>query len=511
MISLNSQPPAGSLTGRHLVISHSGNVAELTERSGSLLVACPDVYQVVGPLLCYNFKRFLRGEEKKRLKKPVDIIPRFMGRYDAAGCLAFGVGFAPRITQVLQAAGAVVDTIDLDPPHHRPNRYQENWDLVARNISFRPLQSEALVMMSACQRGLIDWPTAAGKGVLIRAIPLLYPNAVVHVVVEGRDLVNKTVDMLHRSVPTVGVVMGSKRRPERVTVYSADSLHLSDGDADFLLYDEVHQAAAPSYAQGLAVYTRSRNFGFSASLYVRPDGADFELEAIFGRVINRLTYQECVAAGLVNQIYVNWTPVYMSDNPAEGISNETVRKRHGIWRNEVRNRVVASRALSYAPDEQTLVLVETVEHLMFLRKHLPGFEAVYVGDNMGDRDPAFYRKHGMMGENEEPVSPERREQLRKGFESGEIKKVIANSVWDTGVDFVNLAVEIRADALNSRTKDIQAPGRTARISSGKSRSVIEDFIDLWDRKMEDRARQVRNSYRSRGWEDNWDDVMGRKL
>ncbi len=47
-----------------------------------------------------------------------------------------------------------------------------------------------------------------------------------------------------RYLPDVGIVGGGKRsKGHRVMLYTFDSLHHSDGKADLLLCDEVHQAA----------------------------------------------------------------------------------------------------------------------------------------------------------------------------------------------------------------------------------------------------------------------------
>ncbi len=491
-------------SSKNLILRKSGNIVELSD--GSTLHK--SVGAVVKPLLSYTYKRFLRGLERKLAgDKPVEFIPRHLYRLDCDGRLCFASGFAPRIVNHLRKIGYSVEEIDLDPPHHRPDRFREDWDALLNTVYFKPKQADAIVAIAGNDRGIIDMPTGAGKGMLLVMVCLLYPDATIHIVVPGKDLVRKTVKLLSSYLPLVGQVGAGKKRFERVTVFSADSLHLSSGDADIMMFDEVHCAASPSYGEPLSRYTRSRNFGLTASVGVRADGADFELEAFFGTTIYKVTYQEAVHVDLVAPIEVDWVPVHLDNNPCQDMG-DVARKKWGVWCNNERNKLIASKAASFSPDEQVLVMVETIEHLMNLRKLLPDFSVCYAGANMSEQDLYHYRRIGLMGQDELPLTDKQRQQLRLDFESGKVKKAIANTVWDTGVDFVNLSVLVRAEALDSRTKDIQTPGRVSRTNTGKSVGLVIDFIDYFDKRLYERSLDRRNSYRSRGWNDNWPETKG---
>ena len=200
-------------------------------------------------------------------------------------------------------------------------------------------------------------------------------------------------------------------------------------------------------------------------------------------------------------IVVEWLDVRMDHNPCEG-KKDTPKKRWGIWRNEKRNQLIADKALSYDEDDQVLILVETIEHLLFLRQYLPGFESCYSENGLSSADLAMYRRWGLMGENEEPITAAQRLQLRRDFEAGRIKKTIATGVWATGVDFDQLAVLIRADALGSEIMDVQAPGRVSRISKDGSKSVgvVVDCNDQFDEGLRRKAAGRRKSYEKNGWD-----------
>jgi superfamily II DNA or RNA helicase len=271
--------------------------------------------------------------------------------------------------------------------------------------------------------------------------------------------------------------------------------------ANGLLVHNCHQLMAPTYSAQLAgIYRKSRNFGFSATPYSRMDGAHARLEALFGPCLFELSYPEAVSMGLVVPIRVRWLPVRLDHNPASGKSG-VPKKRWGIWRNEARNQMLAEAARSYADDQQTLILVETVEHLVHLWQHLKDFALMY-----GDMKPLEYEsyvKSRMLPHDFIHMNPERRRSMRDAFERGELKKVIATDVWSTGVDFAQLAVLIRADERDSEILDQQGPGRVSRIYAGKEYGEVVDCIDYFDKGLQAKSRSRFRSYEALEWEQDW--------
>jgi hypothetical protein len=147
---------------------------------------------------------------------------------------------------------------------------------------------------------------------------------------------------------------------------------------------------------------------------------------------------------------------------------------------------------------------------LFLKALLPDYEVVYaqsdqnrldeiaVLDEIGDKLLA-------QGFRPEAMTPERRENLRRAFETGRLKKVIANDVWSTGVSFERLQVMVRADARSNEIVDEQIPGRVSRIhvASGKSTGIVEDFLDQFDPSGLGRQAQNRKkNYEAKGWTQN---------
>jgi hypothetical protein len=298
---------------------------------------------------------------------------------------------------------------------------------------------------------------------------------------------------------------------ERVTVITAGSLAHSDGDADFLFCDEVHQLATINFSTSLAQrYRHSKNFGLSATPYARMDNAHAVLEPLFGPMIFELTYQQAVELGLVVPIRVKWLPIRMTFNPVERYSNRVAKKRYGVWTNIERNRMIAAAVKEYPADHQILILVETIEHAVNLGALLPDFTLVY--GSMFPNDCAKYKARNLLPKDYKPLTDYDKHKLRGQFESGDLKRVIATDVWSTGVDFEQLNVLVRADDRDSDIVDVQGPGRVSRLYVSpdgvkKEFGEVVDCMDTWDTTFYRKSMGRRNSYKLLGWEQNWNDAQ----
>ena len=389
---------------------------------------------------------------------------------------------------------------------HRPwpkdmSVYTPQWDRVA-DVKWRYQQRETILAMLANNCGRICWPTGAGKTFTIRQLCRMLPKARIDITTNSVDVINDIYLNVSEACTRVSLIGGGSRmRPGRINCVSGKSLHHMDGRADILLVDEGQEWATDDSMERLARYRYAKVFMFSANrIGDRSDGADFELRGVFGEELSHITYQEAVKHKMVVPMEVRWYNCSMPNNPCEGSKDSTARKRNGIWRNKVRNKLIASVVNEFKDDDQVLIVVDTVEHAMHLKKHLPHFTLCY-GKTLEAKERKRYEKTGCIGPDEPFMDFARRMRIKRKFERGTLKKVIATGVWNRGVDFRNLAVLVRADGKDSRIADTQIPGRVARtrLDDAPKTGIVIDFVDVFDDNLAERSARRRRGYARHQW------------
>lgn len=481
-------------------------------KAGNKLLFEPTSDELVDQLsetLSYTEIVALKGREeaiaRRAGKPPVVRHKKYVYDFDHKGRMWCPFGFFDRVWNKLSSNGWAPKWVDVEP-HDNPSVYVPDWDSLYDFAKLHELQDRMFVALVAGLCGRISAAPGFGKTFSMQGLMRLFPKARIDVVIPS---VNVAKQLYHRCradmVADVGLIGGGKRELERrVQIITADSLRHSDYKADILIADEVHEMAAPSYIPHLARYQRSRNYGFSATHDKRLDKRDVLIEGFFGPILYRVSYQQCQAAGLVAPVVVHWADVPTTTANAQATQYvvRASRQRHALWKNKARNLAIARDARRYTPDVQTLIVVETLEHAMALRKLLPEFTPVYGVGSMTEERFEKFRKEGCLGDRDEIMTPKMLDRLRDDFESGVLKKAIATTIWNVGVDFQKLSVLIRADGAASATLDLQIPGRATRIIRDGTETkvaILHDYLDQFNKTFERRANGRRRSYKSYGW------------
>lgn len=371
-----------------------------------------------------------------------------------------------------------------------------------RNLVGRDDQAHVLGLVSDHPGGfIVDAPTGWGKSYIIAQVCQMLPSHRIAVISPGKEVTRMLYLMLKRRIREVGQVGDGQNQISRITVSTAESMmKLRHNDWDLLLFDEVHRAGAPATANAISeVFKTAKCVGFSASPTGRSDGADLVVEALFGPVIYKVNYATSVNRGDIAPIKVK---AYVIQKGAPVMTDKpVVRNRHGLWRNELRNSFIAKLANDIPGDEQALIMCSTAEHVLYLYKWLPNFDLIF-SDMTKKLLEAVYR--GEFGRIEGldstgSITAARRAYMRKEFEAGRMKRVIATGIWNTGVNFTQLRWLIRADGMSSDIQSIQTPGRLSRVSDGKSHGTLIDFIDEFDPVLAGRSTARLRRYRKNGW------------
>lgn len=472
----------------------------------------PRIEALIAEQLSYDHVRYLRGREARAAGSDVEIIHTecFQLHEDRHGAspprILCGAGWYPRIRRELLRRGYLVRYRDNTPPSRGGERvYKPLWKRL-REERFRYRQLETLKAIVAHPYGQIICPTGYGKSFLIRCLAVLFPYARFVVSTHSKDVIEMLYEDLDAELPSVGLITGNRKiRDRRVMCVSGKSLHHAPRDADFLLVDEMQEFATQDYLSRLAKFQRARSYGFSANPYGdRNDKADFELEGVFGPPIIEIPYEEAVnppdgSDPCVVQVRVLWQDVVMDVDPCEGYEDDTAIRRNGIWRNKVRNEKIAEVARRFQK-EQVLIVVDTIEHACFLKKNLPEFTLVYSEEGLDPERRERFTRWGLINNDEPQMTAERRYKLKRAFERGKLRKVIATSVWNRGVNFRQLQVLIRADAKSSPVADKQIPGRLSRIAKDKPYGMLVDFYDQFSKVFENKAARRKTQYRKMKWE-----------
>jgi superfamily II DNA or RNA helicase len=382
---------------------------------------------------------------------------------------------------------------------------QANW-LLLDDSQLRNGQKAILAAMVSADQGRIVLPPSVGKSYLIGCYITLMPQARIIISTKNKAILFQLHDDLNKLFPDqVGLVCSGKNKKSdsRIVCVSQGTLDRyfpreGDQNVDVLIVDEYHEWGSNLKLKLLSSVKQAKLFGLSGNKY-RDDGAEFQLDGIFGPVLAEMTHAQAVDKKLVTPICVVWVPVQSDRTPIRFDDSVDDRQRYGVWQYDQRNRLIAESARMFNANEQVLISVRTIEHALHLRQFLPEFTPVYAAQDGRLSNLGMFRTQGMMNGLPD-MTEERLIQLKKEFETGTLKKVIATNVWAQGVNFPSLAVVIRADGMDSMIADVQWPGRTSRLQSDKPVSLVFDFTDEYDTTFRAKAIRRHQRYAAQQWE-----------
>lgn len=467
----------------------------IIERSGNLCSIKPWLPSLITDLSFTRMDKIdmtkLSPLERRKTKSPFKSVKEKLYKVvDDVGYFPGGV--LHRVLTHLQARGiqhTYTDHRDLAGLMPAPN--------FAVVEKLRADQPETLVKIASELCGTIVCNTGWGKSFLIKQICLMYPTLKIVIISPGRDEITNVYDRLVPTFPlgTVGLIGAGKKdsSDRRIICTTTKSMLYADlRGCDLVLFDEVHAVGYNQVSDALLWVDKARMFGFTASPEGRSDQSEMIIEAYFGPIIAEFEYEDSVAKGTASPIEVH---LYEVKGVPTGKKVPHAKKRAAYWRNNIRNLMAAYLASKIPEDEQVLIMVETVEHGMYLKRLLPDFTFVY-----GKLHHDEYINYVHQGFTKDPeLKTKDRDTLKKQFASGELKRVIATGVWKQAVDFPQLSILIRADGASSMIESTQIPGRLSRIADGKEKGILIDFIDGFDSWAASRARKRIGLYRKKKW------------
>lgn len=461
-------------------------------RSGPLVQLkpwCP----AVESLLQYDYMEFGAGPKASVSTKRLlfHLVPK-------DDCGYFPVACTEPVTDFLRGSGDSVEFIDgRDRSRFFPT---PKWDEVD---PLRSGQKEVLEAVVNNDHGLIVCSTGFGKSFCIKQLCKIYPTLNFVIVTPGIAETDNIYDALLREFGPgqVGALGGKYCDPNRrITVSTMASMKKADfSRCDIFIFDEAH-----ALGHNKATFTimgrleDSRVFGFTATPIGRSDKTDNIIKAVFGQELVNYTYQECQAAGSVSPIEVF---VYDVDGKVTASkspfgSTFIANKRAFYWKNEYRNVCIATIAVAIPDDQQVLIMVDSVEHLISLGQYLPEFTLMCgAGNDLVERA----KKRKIKLENRLGGTPVENKKIYQEFKDGLLNRVVSSMTWKQGVSFDGLNVLIRADGSLSKILSTQVPGRLSRLSPGKDKAILVDFIDKFNPTAQNNSYARIRNYRKNGW------------
>ncbi len=358
------------------------------------------------------------------------------------------------------------------------------------NLTLRSDQINIIKKATSSCRGVIKAPTGIGKTVLAMGFLSCFSGPRTLFLVNELTLLEQTYEaMKKQNFYNVGRYGGGRLENDPyygIIVSTVQSWVRLDPkryvDAfDIIIVDECDQGMSED-SQLYKILTNSLadiRIGLSATLPQKEENRLY-LEGLLGPVIGEMTTQEGINLGLLAKPKVTFVPtVYNSE--IYSIQTYTKAYEKGVVDNPSDNRLVVLTAMDRVQKGKTvLIFVTQVEHGKNLAK---------IAERLSFPIPFVWGG----------TESEERQAMKKGLQDRELKCVIANKVWDRGINIPSLDVVINAARGKSDTLTEQRDGRGLRIFEGKTEMEIVEFVDVSNRYLSSHFAFRLNFYTKKGW------------
>jgi superfamily II DNA or RNA helicase len=283
-------------------------------------------------------------------------------------------------------------------------------------------------------------------------------------VVHTRDLVTQAYEKFRELWPeaATGLYFGGVSEPDKHNVVGSIqsvSEHLEDfhPDAfDYLIIDEAHHAAAPSYKRVLGYFRPQFILGLTAT----PDRADGQsILELFQDCAHRLSLREAVEQGEL--VPVRCVRVLTNVDLSKVRYNQVQYNRRDIEESVLvpaRDRLIVDTYLQHVPDRKAVAFAVNVRH--------------------GESLAGLFRISGIPAQSVSGRMPRKeRERHLDEFKEGRLRVLCACDLLNEGWDCPDIEVLLMARPTLSKVIYLQQLGRGTRRAPGKECFVVFDFVD----------------------------------
>jgi superfamily II DNA or RNA helicase len=359
------------------------------------------------------------------------------------------------------------------------------------SVQLRSYQKEALdKWRRAHMRGILVLPTAAGKTyIALEAISLLKTQTLI--VVPTLDLIDQWRSRVVECLGVeAGAVGGGENTVRMVTVATYDSAYLQaellGNKFMFIVFDEVHHLASPSYMQIAEMYIAPYRMGLTAT-YERLDERhallpplvgdpvySVDVEELTGKHLSPYTYEKLYVelAPKEQQIYADEMAVFKNYLKEKGIILKSAKDFQRFIMITGRDR--RAREALLARNRALKVALNSEEKICLLAKQLEAHknEKTLIFTLHNDLVYAISRRFLIPAITYQTPKEERREIL-ENFRKGDYRAIVTSQVLDEGIDVPDASVGYILSGTGSAREYIQRLGRLLRKVEGKQARLVE--------------------------------------
>jgi superfamily II DNA or RNA helicase len=359
------------------------------------------------------------------------------------------------------------------------------------SVELRSYQDEALRRWRhAGMRGTLVLPTAAGKTyIALKAISLLKTQTLI--VVPTLDLVDQWRKRVRDYLGVeAGAVGGGDFDVRMLTVSTYDSAYLQAEALGnrfmFIVFDEVHHLASPSYVQIAEMYIAPYRMGLTAT-YERGDQRHALLPTVIGDLVYAANVEELAGKHLSpythERVYVKLTPSEQRVYDEEmSVFNGYLRERNILLKSVddfhrfimLTGRDRRAREALLARNRAVKVALNSEAKLDLLARQLEAHrnEKTLIFTLHNDLVYTISRRFLVPAVTYQTPKEERREIL-ENFRSGDYRAIVTSQVLDEGVDVPDASVGFMLSGTGSTREYIQRLGRLLRKVEGKQAKLVE--------------------------------------
>ena len=399
--------------------------------------------------------------------------------------LDFPYGLLERVKAFYKKHNKEYEIINERPAKTESSSIDIQSNLVAINRDPYPYQLDALEAVKRRDCGIIRMATGSGKSLVAAMMTAHFgKRAIIYVI--GKDLLYQIHDFFSNifddeigivgdskceirdinvvSVWTIGQALGLENR--KILLDTTDKEKAIDKEkykdildlmrtAKVHIFDECHLASCDTIQKIASKINPEYVYGMSASPF-RDDGSDLLIEGIFGSTIMDISASHLIRNGFLAKPIIKFQRVpKMTFSKSD--TYPTVYKQY-ITENEVRNAMIVKGAnMLVDQGYRPLVLFSKLKHgkLLYdeIKKTIPCMK-------LSGKDSAKTRA-----------------EAKDKLENGDIKCIVASTIFDIGVDLPALSGLVIAGGGKSSVRACQRIGRVIRKYKDKKYAGVIDFLD----------------------------------